>query len=189
MSSTDIDAIGKTIRLLRTQKKLRLQDVAESTGLSISYLSQIERGKVSPSLSTMKKVADALDVRPGQLMEDPVPIANGEARRVIRSFERRTLVLSEGRMQIDILCSSRGRSLVMVKMTAEPWTESGDALRQEGERCGIVLRGCMELWIGDECYVLNRGDSVYVDHMVEHRWLVRGDDHLEMIWAITPPNY
>lgn len=61
-------SLGDKIRLLRTEKKMSLQELAERAGISLSYLSEIERGTVYPSLNTVKRIAEALDVPPTSIM-------------------------------------------------------------------------------------------------------------------------
>lgn len=61
-------ALGEKIRIIRNEKNLSLQELADKVGISLSYLSEIERGTVYPALNTLKRVADGLDIPPSALM-------------------------------------------------------------------------------------------------------------------------
>ncbi len=61
-------SLGDKIRLMRSEKNLSLQDLANRAGISLSYLSEIERGTVYPALNTLKRIAEGLGVPPSAVM-------------------------------------------------------------------------------------------------------------------------
>lgn len=61
-------SLGDKIRMLRTEKKMSLQELAQKAGISLSYLSEIERGTVYPALGTLKRLAESLNVPPSAIM-------------------------------------------------------------------------------------------------------------------------
>lgn len=64
------ETFGTNVRLERTRAKLTLEDLAEATGSTASYLSQVERAIVSPTLDAVDRIAKALNVSPVSLMDE-----------------------------------------------------------------------------------------------------------------------
>ncbi|HEA69102.1 MAG TPA: cupin domain-containing protein [Desulfobacterales bacterium] len=58
-----------------------------------------------------------------------------------------------------------------------------------GEECGIILKGKLKGFIGDQVVVLEEGDSIYFDSSIPHRWESVGEGEMKAIWAITPPSF
>lgn len=177
------------IRHARKQGDLTLQQVAASTRLSISYLSQIERNLLTPSVSTLKVIADALGIPAGTLMFSPQSRNPGPLAVVQRKGNRKQLSLPESNIVYDLLTSDLRRRSSVLWLTAQPGARSGSSITHEGEDVVVVLRGKLRIRVGDVWHALARGDSIYFNSELPHHWENPGPAIAEAIWVSAPPSF
>jgi len=153
--------IGDKIREARKARRLTLQRVADATGLSIGFLSQVERDITTPSLSSLVTIARALDVPVNALLQPP-EIPSGITRR-----EGRTIYsLHPDWVSYERLSSNfPGQSLSAVKMNIPP-NYLSETSTHEGEEIVYVLSGTVRYVIEGTIYELHAGDSL---HFSSHR--------------------
>ena len=116
----DNQGFGKKVRALRTKRNLTLHDLAKITKRSVSLLSQIETGKVSPSFSTMRIIADALDISLSQLILDEE--ANEARDFSLMEIRERKVLTTQGGVQHQLL--SRNLTLPAEKGGFQKWRRS-----------------------------------------------------------------
>jgi transcriptional regulator with XRE-family HTH domain len=166
-----IDAhVGARIRTLRLERKLRLQQLAEHTRLSIGFISQIERGISSPSLSALTHLADALDVSLSQLFDTPrAAAASGEI--VVRTGARGKLTARRSGIYKQLLTADTPDRFSFYLMTMESAASSGtDLYAHQGEEAGLVMQGKLRLTVEDKSWTLARGDSFHFPSERPHRF-------------------
>ncbi|HET8680120.1 MAG TPA: XRE family transcriptional regulator [bacterium] len=180
-------SLGERLRRLRQTRGLTIKDVARTARLTESFISQLERSRVNPSVASLQRIAEVLKAPLGRLF-DEVSSPNG---RVVRRAQRAKLTYP-GLKATDYLLSPglKGRLEVIWAEAApgggsgeEPYSHEGD------EECVVVLRGQMEIWVNDERYALRPGDAITFSSRLPHRWKNVGRGKLQAIWAITPPSY
>ncbi len=186
------NGIARRLRLLRRAANITLRDVASETGFSVSYISQVERGQVAPSVAALKKIANALGTTVGYLFDDeqtrPAPSPSG--RLVVRANERKRLIYPGSRIVNELLCPDLQRQIEMLLVTAPPGTDSGlEPFTHQGEEALLVLEGRLEVWVGGEKYVLEAGDSMAFPSTGEHRWANPGPGELKAVWVMVPPSF
>jgi len=181
----DVD-VGERLRALRRSRRATLRTVAERSGLSESFLSQVERGRSSASIESLRRVADALGVSMADLFEPgglPGP-------RVLRRDERPAL--SFGVLGKKLLLTPRplhhlevfaGELEVGGSTGTEPYAH-GDS-----EELFVVLAGTVQLELGGELFDLEPGDSIDYRSSTPHRISNTGQDLAEVMWIISPPSY
>ncbi len=183
--------IGFQLKRERRVRGLRLKDVAEATGLSLSLISKIENNRVSPSLSTLHRVAKALGTSVSALfmMDETLD------KVVHRPHERpvagrvQSMVEWDG-IEAEIMVPfGSGRLLEGFVFIMEPGSHSGGVLQHEGEECGYVLEGQLELTVGEKCYLLDPGDSFFFPSEIPHAYRNPGDMTARVIWINTPPTF
>jgi transcriptional regulator with XRE-family HTH domain len=182
-------SIGGVIRRARKQQGLTLQQLAESSELSLSYLSQIERNLLNPSVGTLKRIADALDLPAGKLM---FASESGAARvtvAVLRKGQRKTVSFPQSSISYELLTPDLRRRASLLWLTAEPGAESGAAMTHEGEDVVVMLKGRLDVEVGGTWYELAAGDSIYFNSELPHRWCNRGKATAEAIWVSAPPSF
>ena len=175
------DSLGIRMRARRKALALSLRSLGARTGVSASFLSQVERGIVSPSIQTLTAVSRALEVPIYHfLLESPDP--------VVRHDRRRRLIMPNTSVDYELLCPDVHRSMEVSLGRLEPEaTSSDDPLAHATEEFMLVLEGVMEIEIGPRRYVLEPGDSIYYHGLAPHRFFSTGDDALIFISAVSPP--
>ena len=182
-------SLGTVIRGAREERELTLQQVAERTQLSISYLSQIERDLLHPSVSTLKRIAQALRIPAGKLMFPGTRNAQRTMVSVLRKGERKRLLFPQSNIEYELLTPDLRRRVSMLWLTAQPGAESGPAFTHEGEDGVVVLKGELSVEIGGVWHALKAGDSIYFSSALPHRWRNPGQGITEAIWVSTPPSF
>lgn len=179
--------IGSKVRERRGEIGLSLQELATLTGLTPGFLSQLERDQTEPSITSLRKIAEALKVPIFSFLMD-------EERRspLVRRQERRVLNLPGTGVTYELLSPpdfvNRKMEIVVTRM--DPGVSGGDhAVTHPGEECIIVLRGQAAIKVAEEEYILDPGDSVYYYASLPHRISNCGDEELEFLAAITPPMF
>jgi transcriptional regulator with XRE-family HTH domain len=174
---------GKRFRRLRTQRGLSLAQVAKATGVSVGFLSALERGQMSASVSTLRRVARFYRMNILSLFE-----TSGDARRLVRPEHRRVLETTPG-VRMELLAwghTAMEPHLFRIK----PGGGSGESYSHEGEEFLHVLRGDFEIWLdGKEHYRLKPGDSLYFESSTPHRWKNPGRKETWLLWVNTPPTF
>ncbi len=179
--------LGMTIRRLRESRQLSLKEVAARSGLTQSFLSQVERNLTSPSVASLRKVAQAFGVPLTELFQGPVMPEN----RVVRRDERRQLVHPSRQWRDYLLTPNLTGKLQVILSVIEPGGGSGEEpyAHDSDEECVIVLRGRLEFWVGNDRYVLEEGDSIVFESRIPHRNRNPGPEQAEVLWITTPPSY
>ncbi len=138
-------AVGRRLRALRQERGLSLKAVAALTGLSIGYLSQVERGLSSPSLRALTQVADLFGVGLGALFGAPEGAAADGI--VTRAGERAALTLWRAGITKQLLTQGDA-ALSLFLMQLAPGAGTGDApLVHDGEEAGLVMEGGLVLTV------------------------------------------
>lgn len=181
------------IRLYRERRAISLRKLAEQAGISASLLSQIERGRTEPSISSLRKIAEALSVSIFYLLDDRVqgdaaqPDAS-VARGVVRRSERRRVTLPHSGLRYELLCPDLSGRMEAWMATLDPGAATGDAPRGHlSDEFMLIVSGATELEYGDETLVLEADDSIYLDGTVSHRLRTLGDKPLVFLSVLSPP--
>ena len=107
----------------------------------------------------------------------------------MRADKRRNLHF-DGGITDELLSPNLGRELELLRCTFAPGASSGEEpYTHRGEEAGVILSGTMELWLGDDHFILEEGDSFAFPSDTPHRYTNCGDMEAVVIWAITPPSY
>ncbi len=191
-------SLGERIRKRRKEQRLVLTELAEMCTISPSFLSQIERDQANPSISTLHDIAVALGVTVGYFFAEPQAInqnhvTNGLVKsdvHVVRADKRKRLIYPKSGIQNELLSPDLNREIQMMWVVLPPGTDTGDEpLAHEGEECGVVLQGQVEIWAGEEHFILGPGDAIYQKSTIPHRSRNIGDEDVIIIVAITPPSF
>lgn len=173
--------IGEHIRKLRLKRHVSMRAFAAQTGFSPSFISQLENGLVSPSLGSLQKIAEALDVTLGDFFA--AAAANADEELVVREPERRRLDSTWTDAHLEALGPmSRSRRLEAVVAIFGPGGRSGKHLHSNPhEEFAFVLAGEVTLTLGDEEHALVQGDAVTLPAHAPRRWENRGEQAAEIL--------
>jgi|SoiMethySBSTD1v2_1073268.scaffolds.fasta_scaffold94203_2 transcriptional regulator with XRE-family HTH domain len=181
-------ALGYAIRTHRKKAGMTLIELAKKADFSISYLSQIERSLLTPSIATLRRIADALGIPAGQLMLKDGGYANSPVA-VVRRNERKQLAFPGSKVHYELLTPDMRRRASLLWVEAPPGSESGPLFSHEGEDGVVVLTGTIEVEIGGVWHRLGAGDSIYFNAKISHRWRNGGSGPAQAIWLSTPPSF
>src|SRR6266576_3330142 len=163
--STEID-VGERLQALRRYRRCTLRVVAKRSGLSESFLSQVERGRASASIASLRRIADALGVSMADLFEpDSLP-----GPRVLRRDERPSLAF--GILGRKLLLTPRPlQQLEVFAGELDPGGSTGAEPYAHGdsEELFVVLSGHVELELGGARHELHTGDSIDYRSSTPHR--------------------
>lgn len=177
--------IGSRIRGIRAAKGTTLTEIARRAGLTPAGLSHIERDVTNPSVGTLKLIADALGITLGSLFDSPRP----PGPVVVRPNERKLLSPCPG-ITYYLLTPNLDKRIQFILSEYQPGASSGELqYTHEGQECGIVLAGVLELHLGDKTYVVKKGESVSFDCGIPHCLRNPGRRMLRCIWAVSPPSF
>src|SRR5919206_975662 len=178
--------VGERLRELRRFRRCTLRTIAERSGLSESFLRQVERGRSSASIASLRRIADALGVSIADLFEPgdlPGP-------RVLRRDERPALQF--GILGRKLLLTPKPLHHLEVFMgELEMGGSTGEEAYAHGdsEELFVVLSGTVQLELGGERFDLESGDSIDYRSSTPHRISNSGDELAEVMWIISPPSY
>jgi transcriptional regulator with XRE-family HTH domain len=187
-SALDETVIGGQIRELRKVKGRTLQQVADAAGISVGYLSQIERNQSQLPIGILKKICDALDVHMNWFFQPSADVPPEERDIIVRAQNRRRLTFTGLGIQEELLSPNLGGPLELLLSTIEPGADS-DYYSHDGAEAGLVVSGTLDLWIGENFFRLNAGDSFSFRSTETHRCANSGSEAAKVVWVITPPHY
>jgi transcriptional regulator with XRE-family HTH domain len=208
-TTTTITHLGQKIRKERLKSRLTLEQFSQRTGLSKSFLSQVERGLAEPSITSLKKISKQLGFsvvnlfqdenhpdpnwdynNSGQKYNDKRPLYVNSPQ-VVRSDKRKRLALPGSSVVYDLLTPDMQRHLEVMYMRVSKGESSGSEpmLDPPGEKIGVVLKGSLEVTVGNQVFRLGEGDSIYYPTDMPHSWRALEGDSIEVIWIMTPPSF
>lgn len=175
--------VGAGLRKLREEKGHSLRHLAEISGLAANTLSLIENGKSSPSVKTLQKLAEALDVPITAFFDSgtpPVRIAH------VRSSERESSRIETGLLE-DLGTSVTDCNIEPYLLSLSSYAISEPpATVHTGHEFVFCLEGCLEYIIDNKKYLLEAGDSLFFEAHLPHRWLNPGKPTTRAILLFCP---
>jgi transcriptional regulator with XRE-family HTH domain len=181
-----MDPIMMKVRMIRTAKGLNMRELADKVGCSTSFISQIENGKVSPSIAMLKKIASVLGVR----VVDFFMTEKSGNDIILRKNERTHMKYPQGDAFIEMLVAKvSNKKMQPIWAHFEPGDGSQGMYSHTGEEFGIIINGSLELQIEDEVYMMEEGDTFYFSSDRKHGYRNMGDKPSNVIWVITPPSF
>jgi transcriptional regulator with XRE-family HTH domain len=172
-------SLGDSLRALREQQRVSLRALAVQTGFSPSFLSQIENGQCSPSISSMEKIANALGITLGQFFR----VAETPTANVVRSGDRLNLALEWSRANLEALAFlGDGSHFQAVMVSIKPEGLSGKhPSPSKNHEFAFICDGQVILTLDESDLVLQKGDSVTVPAGMKRRWRNESEDVTQIL--------
>lgn len=181
--------VGAEIRRLRKLRKLTLEALGQATGLSVGYLSQVERNKSSPTVKAMFDISHALGVTINWFFHEGGKGERGEDRFVVRAGRRRSIRYDSGIVD-ELLNTQAVKSFEFLMSSFPPKsTVQEEPYSHEGEECGVVIAGRLRIQIDGIEYDLGEGDSFSFPSTLKHSYFNPGSQETRVIWCTSPPTY
>jgi len=191
-------SIGERLGRLRGEHRYSIRSLAERAGVSASLISDVERGKVEPSITTLKRLSDALGTTLTYFFSEPAQ----QSGRVVRASERVVLNGAEGAqaelrsaiqmsgIRFELASPDQTEKIEAIYGRYEVGATMGDeTVTHEGEEWGMVLRGRLKVWVGEEIHFLDPGDSIWFPSTIPHRMENVAQEPTEYIWIDTPKSF
>lgn len=175
--------IGPRLRRQRLRRGYSLARVAQAVGVSVGFLSALERGQMTASVSTLRRLARFYHLNILTLF-DPSEANPGR----VRPSERKVLEAGPG-VRMELLAWG-GAIMEPHLFRVAPSAGSGESYAHEGEEFLYILKGSLEIALDDgDSTILNEGDSFYFESSAEHRWWNPGKKEAWVLWINTPPTF
>ena len=176
--------VGAKVKAFRNARRMSLRTLGDTTGTTASFLSQLERGLSGVNISTLMRIAGALGISLTDLFDDGSPPVG----RVLRKHERPALPPAEGYRKM-LLSRRPIRDMEVYIGEFDPGGSTGDKPYSHGDSHELffVLRGKVELTLGEERHMLSAGDSIEYPSSVPHKTENIGTETAEVLWMIAPP--
>lgn len=174
---------GSRLRELRNSKKMSIAELAKRSEVSTGLISQIEREMVIPSVVSIWRLAQALDTNINYFFDEDA----ADDKVITRNMNHRVVILHGNSSYYKLLSPATERMLDMTEVTLKAGCAyEQNPLTHEGEECGYVLSGQLTVYLNGEEYVLEKGDSIYFNSSLPHKYINHGDEDCVSIWAMTP---
>lgn len=176
-----MDDIGKLIKMLRLKKEMTLKDVAEKTGLSIGFLSQVERGKSSITLQSISKISDALEVSRSYFFKDEVEPTKIKQNHHQKNFKFHNSNFVYQTLSGDLEHPTFEPMLVVLL----PTNSHVSASTHSGQEFVYVLEGTLTVIIEDEETDLEAGSSFHIDSATPHTWYNNTSEPVRLLYVYS----
>ncbi|MCX4471911.1 cupin domain-containing protein [Micromonospora sp. NBC_01655] len=182
--ATEPNPLGQRIRELRQSRRLPMSRVAKDAGVSVSFLSQLERGKSNASLNSLRAIASALSVTLADLFDQDKSSAPG----VLRAADRPVLRSMNGPVKY-LVTRPPLRAVEVTVGEFAPGTSTGTKPYTHGDSQEIfmVISGRMLFEVDGVEYILEGGDSMEFYSSQAHRAENLGSTTAQVIWVVSPP--
>ncbi len=178
--------VGGHLKRVRTMYGLSQRELAKRAGVTNGTISLIEQNRVSPSISSLKKVLDGIPMSLAEFFS----LDAQATPQVFYSRDELTEV-GNGEVALRLVAAkhpNRAMSIMHERFRAGADTGS-DMLAHRGEEGGVVVRGRIELTVGGQTRLLEAGDAYYFPSSVPHRFRNPGPEVCEIVSASTPPAF
>lgn len=177
--------IGERLREIRTRLGVSQRELARVSGVANATISQIEAGKLNPTVSMLKKVLDGVPISMSEFFAD-----DDFAERIFFRADELTEIADGGVSFRQVGANLHNRSIQFLRECYQPGAGTGrHAITHEGEECGLILSGRLEVTVADQVAVLTAGDAYYFRSDQPHRFRNSGRQPCELISACTPPSF
>jgi DNA-binding transcriptional MerR regulator/quercetin dioxygenase-like cupin family protein len=181
-AGSGVASVGPRLRRLRAKRGVNLAEVAAAAGISIGFLSALERSQMSASVGTLRRLARYYRTNILDFFD-----ATELNTRLVRPPKRKVLEAGPG-VRMELL--AWGNKVMEPHLfRIAPKAGSGESYSHEGEEFLFVLRGELKIALDGEEYHLKRGDSFYFESATPHNWKNPGRSETWLLWVNTPPTF
>lgn len=185
--------LGPAIRKRRKQLQMTLQALSDASGVSVGYLSQVERDNATPTLGTLAQIADALAVGLEYFIA-----AHKPSDGLTRAMQRPQFALPNSTLTYESLAASFPGAELSSYILTVPAGYMSETVSHEGEEIIFVLEGQIAQTLDGQTFQMTTGDSLHYSGLTPHSWHNPTDRVARLLWtgtlevlartgAMTPP--
>jgi transcriptional regulator with XRE-family HTH domain len=180
------DDVGQRLGAIRRLHGLSQRALARKCGVTNATISLIESGTVSPSVGSLKRILDGIPIGLAEFFGFPL----ADQERMFFGADELVEIGEGGISYRQVLPDLTGRSLQILHERYQPGADTGKVpLRHEGQEGAVIIRGRLEVQVGQARRVLGPGDAYYFESNRPHRFRNVGDEVCELVSACTPPSF
>lgn len=186
----EIVGLGSKVKALRQRRGLSQKELAKRTGHSASFISQLERNLISPSIDSLVQLGDKLNVQLAYFFPQQ---RQSVSNTIILRKNQRTDCIPDGSFTSDVQCqrltsdtSNRRMEALMITLPEGTHISEHPFLRK-GDELIIITEGELEIGIKNKKYILREGDTIYLSSVVPQYWRNVGEVSAKAIWVLSPP--
>lgn len=175
--------LGEKIKSIRKNKGIKIKQLSTRSGLTESSISMIENGKISPSITTINKIAMALSVHPIEFFE----IEKHKKWVVTRKGKRDRLQFEsvDNAMEFLIKDGRGSKNEIYISYLGPNQKSFEEYVTHDGYKFGYVLSGSIEVELGNEKVRLNDGDTIFFEAVIPHLWKNVDNRDASALWVVT----
>jgi transcriptional regulator with XRE-family HTH domain len=177
-----LDSFGVRLKELRLQRGWTLQQLAEQSGLSNTFISRLETGDRQASIAAVLTLARVFGVSLASMFESEVAT---EPCLIVRAAEAVTKS-ANGLTYTPLSNAQRFFNLQPIRLTVSPKRKGFEHFHHEGEEWIYLLSGRLTLSMAGKTYDLEPGDAAHFDSRLPHRLIARGTQDAEVILVASP---
>jgi transcriptional regulator with XRE-family HTH domain len=176
------DGLRARLRALRVERGLSLRGLASRADVTASFLSAVERGQSSPSLATLLRLCEVLDVTLVELLTEP-----GQSESLVRADRRRVLLEPDNDLRVEVLVEDAGRPFDVLFVRLAPGAATAPTLRaHDAHEATFIVAGRARFEFEDRSYELSAGDTLFYSSREPHRIVNIGlEDEVALISCIA----
>lgn len=188
--------IGERLKAVRLAQKLSQRELARKSGVTNGMISQIEGNNTSPSVSSLKRILDAIPMSMSEFFANETDNAKQIFFRAedLRELNPRAIFSTmEGDgsdLSLRQVGNSRNTAIQMLHERYAPGSSTGAELyHHNGEEAGIIISGFIDVTVGDQTAKLGPGDAYSFESRTPHRFHNSGEEECVIVSACTPPSF
>ncbi len=175
--------LGEKIKAIRKAKGIKIKQLSTRSSLTESSISMIENAKISPSMTTVHKIAMALNVHPIEFFG----IEKHKKWIVTRKGERESLQFENAGNALEFLTKDArvSKNEIFISQLGPAEKSFDEQITHAGHKFGYVLKGSIEVELGNEKLSLNEGDTIFFEAIVPHLWMSAENRESNTLWVVT----
>lgn len=179
--------LGADLRALRKARGLTLADMSAELGVSVGWLSQVERDISPVDTETLKTIAKLLSV-PVSLFFGQASGPASEQGRIVRAANRRKIGERQSGLVEALLSPDLTDSFEVIHSTFMPGAARKKAIMRPTQELAVLINGKLDIWLDQEPFTISTGDSFRIRNQ-KMRWSNPYDEPAVAVWVISPPVY
>lgn len=185
-SQSPDEEVGARLKRVRETYGLSQRALARKAGVANATISMIENGQSSPSVGALKRILDGIPMDMASFFSLDLSQGNSYFYKASDLLE-----IGKGAVSFRLVGADRSKKAIqMLYETFQPGADTGRvSLVHEGEECGVVISGNLEVIVGEERRLLGPGDAWYFESHIPHKFRNNGSVPCICISACTPPTF
>lgn len=182
-----VSKLGEKIKVLRTEKNLSLKDLSERSSISAAAIHKIESNGITPTITTMMKISDALGKKVSFFIEEEL---EDKDVVLVPSNNREPILTFKNGLDLRAISAKKYGDFMMTAAYAlvDKGASSGrKAMKHRGEELVYCLKGKVQFKVKDKTYVLGPGYSLHFRTHLDHKWKNLGNTKAELLWILAVP--